>query len=552
MDDHVALLPDDLTKQVVTCRGVQSGLRAYQGELASLWVQGRDLERDATDQERGETVTRLEELQRVFETAFQRTTHRLQDLDRALTSRKYFKVDLDRTCHWLRRADGITFPEIDFTCNADDDSELQGRLAKFQNVLEQASEYENLLLIVQRVGQEILPSLKEVDHCYLDEKLNALPQQYNSILALAKEKRDRIQQAILERKDYDCFFNVTCRALEELQEQLDGLAKRTVSIQEQEVVHLRHDHRDLSESLSQLSPAVRELRRKTEGFLSRGQRCHAEETEQLVNLHDNLKRTIDQRLKHLDDSLKTLAEYNATSAKLDSELKSVKEQFTRMKSDSDTTLGGTERLTSLYTLLEDLERMGSHLERLTQHTEDLGLTCDPAAIQASREIVTSHQKELQSVRSEVKDCVTECENCLKKDKEFEKETRRTSDWLKSLRKKLGQPLTLPEVKVEMVEEEVRRLKVVEEEVQSRMRVADAMGSREKQRYSSRNEACPAHVEANLEELAKLRADIQQALRTKQVNILYYCVMYVYTLDLKIMFKNEHKISNLVFLRCCKS
>uniref|UniRef100_A0A8K9Y661 Spectrin repeat containing nuclear envelope protein 1 n=1 Tax=Oncorhynchus mykiss TaxID=8022 RepID=A0A8K9Y661_ONCMY len=525
MDDHVALLPDDLTKQVVTCRGVQSGLRAYQGELASLWVQGRDLERDATDQERGETVTRLEELQRVFETAFQRTTHRLQDLDRALTSRKYFKVDLDRTCHWLRRADGITFPEIDFTCNADDDSELQVRLAKFQNVLEQASEYENLLLIVQRVGQEILPSLKEVDHCYLDEKLNALPQQYNSILALAKEKRDRIQQAILERKDYDCFFNVTCRALEELQEQLDGLAKRTVSIQEQEVVHLRHDHRDLSESLSQLSPAVRELRRKTEGFLSRGQRCHAEETEQLVNLHDNLKRTIDQRLKHLDDSLKTLAEYNATSAKLDSELKSVKEQFTRMKADSDTTLGGTERLTSLYTLLEDLERMGSHLERLTQHTEDLGLNCDPAAIQASREVVTSHQKELQSVRSEVKDCVTECENCLKKDKEFEKETGRTSDWLKSLRKKLGEPLTLPEVKVEMVEEEVRRLKVVEEEVQSRMRVADAMGSREKQRYSSRNEACPAHVEANLEELAKLRADIQQALRTKQVNILYYCVMY---------------------------
>ncbi|XP_042156778.1 nesprin-1 isoform X2 [Oncorhynchus tshawytscha] len=518
MDDHVALLPDDLTKQVVTCRGVQSGLRAYQGELASLWVQGRDLERDATDQERGETVTRLEELQRVFETAFQRTTHRLQDLDRALTSRKYFKVDLDRTCHWLRRADGITFPEIDFTCNADDDSELQGRLAKFQNVLEQASEYENLLLIVQRVGQEILPSLKEVDHCYLDEKLNALPQQYNSILALAKEKRDRIQQAILERKDYDCFFNVTCRALEELQEQLDGLAKRTVSIQEQEVVHLHHDYRDLSESLSQLSPAVRELRRKTEGFLSRGQRCHAEETEQLVNLHDNLKRTIDQRLKHLDDSLKTLAEYNATSAKLDSELKSVKEQFTRMKSDSDTTLCGTERLTSLYTLLEDLERMGSHLERLTQHTEDLGLNCDPAAIQASREVVTSHQKELQSVRSEVKDCVTECENCLKKDKEFEKETGQTSDWLKSLRKKLGEPLTLPEVKVEMVEEEVRRLKVVEEEVQSRMRVADAMGSREKQRYTSRNEDCPAHVEANLEELAKLRADVQQALRTKQLSL----------------------------------
>ncbi|KAK1888724.1 Nesprin-1, partial [Dissostichus eleginoides] len=237
IDDHIALLPEDLAKQVAACRGVQSGLRAYQRELASLWVQGRELERDASDKERSETLSTLEKLQAVFETALQRTTQRVTGLEKALTSRKYFQVDLDKICHWLRRADVVTFPEINLS-NIEENSELQTQLSSFQNVLEQASEYENLLLIVQRIGQEILPTLNGIDHCYLDERLNALPQQYNAILALAKEKKDRVQQIILERKEFSTFFDITGNALEELQEQFDNLEKQTIKEKLQELANL--------------------------------------------------------------------------------------------------------------------------------------------------------------------------------------------------------------------------------------------------------------------------------------------------------------------------
>lgn len=520
VDDHIALLPEDLTKQVGACRGVQSGLRAYQGELVSLWAQGRELERDASDKERGETLARLEELQGVFETAFQRTTKRLMDLDKALTSRKYFQVDLDKTCHWLRQADAITFPETNLT-DIDDGSELQTQLSRFQNVLEQASEYENLLLIVQRVGQEILPTLNEIDHCYLDERLNALPQQYNSILALAKEKRDRVQQAILERKEFSTFFDITRNALEELQEQYDNLEKQTINISEEEVDRLINEYRNLKGSLSHLSPAVRELNGKTEGFLSRGQQCRTEETRQLVYLHDMLKRIIDLKMKHLDDSSKILsgAGHSAASTKLESELKTVKEKSVRLK--SDTSVGVTDRVTRLYALLESTESLSSQVEECKHRTEVLGLNFDPAAIQE----VTSQQEELQSLQLEIRSHITESEKHVKKNEDFQRETERMLKWLRSMKDTFGEPLTLAEVKVERVQEEVRRLKLVEEEVQCRLRVTDALCSREKERCRSRKETVPAHVEERRKEISKLGADLLQATSIKQVSVPYSAITY---------------------------
>ncbi|XP_074471039.1 nesprin-1-like isoform X4 [Sebastes fasciatus] len=512
IDDHIALLPEDLAKQVAACRGVQSGLRAYQRELASLWIQGRELERDATDKERAETVARLEKLQAVFEAAFQRTTKRLADLEKALTSRKYFQVDLDKTCHWLRRADAITFPEINLS-NIDDSSELQTQLSNFQNVLEQASEYENLLLIVQRIGQEILPTLNEIDHCYLDERLNALPQQYNAILALAKEKKDRVQQIILDRKEFSTFFDITRNALEELQEQFDNLEKQTISIREEELVlRLINEYRNINESLFHISPSVRELHGKNEGFLSRGQQYRAEETLQLVSLHNTLKRMNDQKIKHLDVCLKPLVEHNKVSAKVESEFKSVKEKLVRLKSDTER--GAVDKITSLYLLLESLDSVSAQAEECNQQTKGLGLKFDPAAFQET----TLQLESLQSLRCEVKGLVDESETKLTKNEDFNKETKKMLEWLKTIKDKLEEPLTLSEVRIERAYEEVRKLKIVEEEVKSRFRIGDALGSREKQRYCSRKKTLPAHIEEKLQELAKLGAEVQQGISKKQLAV----------------------------------
>lgn len=509
IDDHIALLPEDLTKQVAACRGVQCGLRAYQRELASLWAQGREIERDATDKERAETVERLGKLQAVFETAFHTTTQRLTDLEKALTSRKYFQVDLEKICLWLRRADAITFPEINFS-NIDDSSELQTQLSSFQNVLEQASEYENLLLIVQRIGQEILPTLNEIDHCYLDERLNALPQQYNAILALAKEKKDRVQQVISERKEFSTFFDITRNALEELQEKFDNLEKQTINTSEEELVcRLINEYRTIEESLFHVSPAVRELHGKTEGFLSWGQQFRAAETLQLVNLHNSLKKINDEKIKHLDGCLKPLPEHKRVSTKLDSEFKSAKEKLVGLKSDREQS--AVDRITNLYSLLESLDCVGSEAEECNRQNKGLGLKLDPKAFQETELQLES----LQSLRCEVKRFIDESET-VTKDEDFAEETEKLLEWLRTIKEKSEEPLSLSEVRIETVNEEVQKLKVVEEEVKSRLRIGDALGTREKQKYFSKNKTVPANIEEKLQEMAKLGAEVHRGISRKQV------------------------------------
>ncbi|XP_028253699.1 nesprin-1 [Parambassis ranga] len=511
LDDHIALLPDHLAKQVAACRGVQSSLRAYQRELASLWVQGRELERDATDKERAETLARLEELQMAFETALQRATQRLTTLEKALTSRKYFQVDLDKTCHWLRRADAITFPEINLS-SVDDSLELQTQLLNFQNVLEQASEYENLLLIVQRIGQEILPTLNEIDHCYLDERLNALPQQYNAILALAKEKKDRVQQIVLERKEFSTFFDITHNALEELQEQLDNLEKQTISIREEEVATLIKKHRNINESLVHISPAVRELHGKNEGFLSRGQQYRAEETQQLVSLYKTLKRRNDQKIKHLNDDLKIIVEHNRMLSKTDSELRSVKEKLVRLKSDKK--VSAIDKILCLYSLLEGLDVASSQAEEYNRQIKSLCLKFDATDFKET----TLQLGLLQSLQHDVKSFVEESETSMTKKDDFTREGEKLLDWLRTVKDKLKGPLTFTEVRTERIQEEMRKLKNMEEEVKSGLRVLDVLGMREKHKYESRKENVPVHIEEKLQELVKLGAEVQHEVGAKQLAV----------------------------------
>lgn len=520
-EEYIALLPDDLAKQVRTCRNIQSSLKAYQSELTSLWSQGRDLMRDASDEERNEILTKLQELQNIFDKTLHRCGQKLQELEKVFVSRKYFKSDLEKICLWIKQADIITFPEINLMVG---DGELEAQLEKYQHIIEQAIEYENLLLIVQRAGQEILPSLNEVDHCYLDEKLNTLPQQYNSILALAKEKREKIQQAILTRNEYTSFIDVTHKALKELEDQFNNLGMQPVGLQTEEVVILQSDYKTLQTDLGNLGLAVSELNQKKEGFRSTGQPWRPEEMTQLVSLYNGLKRLIEQKVEHLDETLESFEDHRAMALQVDSELKATKEQLVKVSAEKQS---AEERLKNYHTLAGSLQSANTHLSRLMEQMDSLAPRVDQAAQDASKEQVVLWREELRSLQAAVGELIEECENRFVQSKDFETEMKRTLDWLQQVRDGLGGAVIV-DVRVEKVQEEIRKQQIMQEEVQSRLRIVAALSSREKQKYISANELVPEHVNTSLEEMAKLQADVQKALSSKQVGgyYIHYSINFV--------------------------
>ncbi|MED6238399.1 hypothetical protein ATANTOWER_020000, partial [Ataeniobius toweri] len=510
-EEYIALLPDDLAKQVRTCRNIQSSLKAYQSELTSLWSQGRDLMREASEEERNEILTKLQELQNIFDRTLHRCGQKLQELEKVLVSRKYFKTDLEKICQWLKQADIITFPEINLMVG---DAELQAQLLKYQQIIEQAFEYENLLLIVQRAGQEILPTLNEVDHCYLDEKLNTLPQQYNSILALAKEKQEKIQQAILTRNEYTSFIDVTHRALKELEDQFNNLGTQPVGLQTEEVVNLQSDYKAILADLGNLGLAVSELNQKKEGFRSTGQPWRPEEMTLLVSLYNGLKRLVEQKVEHLDETLESFEDHKAMAMQVDSELKATKEQLVKVNAE---TQSAEERLKNYHALAGSLQSANSHLSRLMEQMDSLAPRVDQAAHDASKEQVILWQEELRSLQAAVGELIEECENRFIQSIDFETEMKRTLDWLQQIRDELSCAVIV-DVRVEKVQEEIRKQQILQEEVQSSLRIVAALSSQEKQEYISANELVPAHVDMSLEEMAKLQADVQKALSAKQITL----------------------------------
>ncbi|KAI5615121.1 nesprin-1 isoform X2 [Silurus asotus] len=424
-DEHVALLPDELSKQVSVCKNICSSLRSYQVEMTSLWTQGRELVKDTTEDEKAETLQRLEELQATFETSLQRCTHHFQHLEKALVIRKYFKVDLDKICEWLRHAEEATFPIIDLDRN---DVELQNRLAKYQRILDHTSAYENLLLIVQRAGQEILPTLNEVDHCYLDEKLNGLPQQYNAILLSTKEKRDRIQQVILERRELESLVEVTRKALEKLQERCDALEKQSASKSLDDGERLQGDYEEIQNGLLKLFQAMKNLKSKTQDFHCTGQPYTHEVIDQLASLYSRLDQSTKQKVDQLKCTLNILNDYKATIVKIDSGIHAVKEQMEELNSEKQ--FNTMERLSKLHNLSKDLDELISHSEGLTGHIDEFNWHFDQDTLKTQ---VSIKETQLQALKSNISKYIDECEQCDTScigSKSFQTEIKENQTWLK--------------------------------------------------------------------------------------------------------------------------
>ncbi|KAM6126873.1 nesprin-1-like [Pterocles gutturalis] len=513
--EHICLLPEDVNKQIRTCKNAQANLKAYQNEVTGLWAQGRDLMKEATEQEKSEVLGKLQELQNVYDTVLQKCNQRLLELEKNMVSRKYFKEDLDKACHWLKQADIVTFPEVNIM---NSNSELYTQLAKYQQILEQSPEYENLLHALQRDGQEILPSLSEVDHSYLDEKLNILPQQFNIVTALAKEKLYKVQEAIYARKEYTSLIELTSKALTELEDQFVNMAKAPAAVLAKEAASLQQAYRDLLGEVVGLGAAVDELNQKKEAFRSTGQPWQPDDMLKLVTLYQKLKRQIEQKISLLEDTIEACQEHEKMCMQFEAQLEAVKKEQIKVNEE---TLPIEEKLKIYHSLVGSLQESGSLLKQITEHLETLSPQLDSSACETANHQVQSWQEKLSSLHAAIGDTVMECENRLVQSIDFKTEICRLLDWLRWVKTELNGTLSL-DLKLQSIQEEIRKVQIHQEEVQSSLRIMNALSNKEKDRYMKAKELIPADLENTLAELTELDSEVQEAIHMRQamLNKLY--------------------------------
>lgn len=512
-EEQVALLPEDISRQVEACRGVLSSLRNQQEALSCLWGQGRMLVRDSTDEEKAETLEKLQEVQGMFESALYRCTQKLLDLEKALAIRKYFKLDLDKMCDWLKHTEALMFPRMDWQTS---DAELQSLITEMLNILEQASEYENLLLIVQRAGQDILPTLNEVDHCYLDEKLNALPQQYNSTLVSAKQRHETAQQIMSKRRDFGSSVEMAQEITREMQEQLEALEKQPASWSEDSISKLHGTLTDLLRNLSTQGTTLRALRRKSEELVTAGHPCKPEVLIHILRVQSGLKHSAKHKLKHLNQIMASVKEQNMLASGLQSELKAVMEHLSTSDSEPQT----SSTLSLIHGLAYSLEDAQCHMHKLRAISSVQG----PQQILCSahgKQQVISWQEQLVGLKERVRDRITSCESLIKDSGNLQIELTHTLWWLKTLSDDLVCSLNFDELTAEKAEQQLRKMLSLQEEVRSKVQIIKALADKERDNQSPIEEQLPGKYKASLREIIHLEKDMLQAISTRQVKDLLF-------------------------------
>ncbi|KAM6459267.1 nesprin-1-like [Liasis olivaceus] len=509
--EHICLLPEDVSKQNRSCKSIQASLKAYQSEISGLWSQGRNLMKETTEQEKSEVLNKLQELQNMYDMILQKCGQRLIELEKHIVSRKYFKEDLDKACHWLKQSDIISFPEINLM---NSNSELYSQLAKYQQILEQFPEYESLLLIVQKDGQEIIPSLNEMDRSYLEEKLSALPQQFNMIIALAKDKFCKVQEAIMARKEYASLIELTTKALAELEDQLVNLRKTPSTLTAKEVVSLLEDYKNVLTEVIHLGAAVDELNQKKEAFRSTGQPWLPEEMIMLTTLYHKLKRQLEQKVNQLEDMMVAYQEHEEMCKQLEMKLNSIKEKEAEVNEE---TLPAEEKLKMYNFLVGSLQDSGILLKHVAEHLEVLSSQLDPSVHEGADHQVQTWQETLKILHTAIGDKVMECENRLVESIDFQTEICRSLDWLRHIKADLNEPLSM-DVKLNSIQEEIRKVQIQQEEVQSSLRIMRALSNKEKEKYMKAKELVPVDLENSLTELSALNSKVQEAIQKRQENL----------------------------------
>ncbi|XP_077969764.1 nesprin-1-like isoform X1 [Styela clava] len=436
-------------------------------------------------------------------------TQKMEELQYLLADRELFHADVDRALRWLKEADIVTFPEVNLAAPLTD---LETQVGKYHQITSESATYQDLVHKIQDKAEQIRPKLSDVDQEILDEKIKMIEDQFNLVCAAAVDKDEHLEEMMSSRRDYtnelEHFEEYLATGQTMLQE-LDALPTGHTSARARDLLAKA---KETQEILAEKKPSLDSIEKMRDSLKNSGQPWQPEGLLKATAIYHRLMQQSTQRIERFSDMSSNRENFERRTEQLSAELKEY-ERTLAVGSASR----AEHKLSECQKTAADLTSSQIELRSISGLAEQLCADMDQQDKSIIREKVDKLRRLLHALQAEIGEKQRELEKRLISRKDFQGDLEQGLVWLEEMQAAIecDKPLKLD---TQSVQEEMKKLQLIQEEVQSRLRMLISLGQLEIDKYQEEGEEPPASVNRKLDQLYHLKEALTSAILAKQIRL----------------------------------
>ncbi|KAJ8984006.1 hypothetical protein NQ317_006860, partial [Molorchus minor] len=381
-----------------------------EGDLNDLLKLGNSVLKECDEDDRERLQQLLNEVKDEYDNLQSESLQKINALNDLLQGRKQFEDGINSCINWLKEAEVATSSDI----RAANLEVLEELLTKYEELDDNAQRVQGDIDKITEQGKAILPTISESDKLILNDTLNGLRDRHNRIATLIRDRTQSLKQNIQQIKDAQARIDESKQFIQEIQNKLKQLNKPIGTKVE-----------DVQGVLSTYERLLRDLK-ANKAKLGDVPGANAAELQEVVNLQDDLIKTIEDQIGRLRQLLLLREQYLA----LITEIMTFITKYTEIVRDIEKSGGTIDEKIQKY---DDIIVKIQECEALLASAADKGqqIAADGSAQDSNTitEQIQSLKQSLQNLRRAVEKQRQEHENTAAEHRKLAAELEAILDWL---------------------------------------------------------------------------------------------------------------------------
>jgi len=432
---------------------------------------------------------------------------RLTEYQDLLASREMFQGDVERVVWWLKQAEIITFPQIN---PVSDNQQLKENLLKYDNVIKEGENYKKIISKLHLQSKEIIKEVQENERVLLEEKIKKIQDKYIQVINLSNEKSKTISVMISTQNLYKEALGKLSKHLAEGQQLLNELDKSKTGHTAVKAKSMLQKALKINEAVVAQNKEVEEVEHMRDKLRVSGQLWQPEKMLKTTAIYQKIVLSSKMIINKFKQLVSQRESFELRTKGLEEKIHSIKNELdnenklTKVKDKLKKLQVIQAMLTSCLVELRSISELSENI------CQEMDLT-DKLMIKNKIKTFRISLDELQALSTTEQ---RDLEKKLVSRKKFEDELVKGLEWLNDTNTVISCLIPM-KLNPETVQQETKKLYIVKEEVESRLRVLQALANKHMLCFSNDDQELSKYFKKQLDQLNNIDFSIKKSIQKKE-------------------------------------